>query len=95
MADITAPGPTAADAGPERAGPIVAADGTPLKRKLAVSMRRARWRAFLLTAPLLLFVVLTFILPIGQMLTRSVHNDTFPATRHRSHSGLGWSGAAG
>ena len=95
MADITAPGPTAADAGPERAGPIVAADGTPLKRKLAVSMRRARWRAFLLTAPLLLFVVLTFILPIGQMLTRSVHNDTFPANMPRVTEAIqAWDGQA-
>jgi putative spermidine/putrescine transport system permease protein len=89
MADITA-SPDMAGRKPdgvqletEQTGPIVAADGTPLKRKLAESMRQARWRAFLLTAPLLIFVVLTFMLPIGQMLTRSVHNDTFPANMPR------------
>ena len=44
-------------------------DGIPLKRKLAISMRRARWRAFLMTAPLVVFMVISFVLPIGQMLT--------------------------
>ena len=52
-------------------------DGIPLKRKLAISMRRARWRAFLMTAPLVVFMLISFVLPIGQMLTRSVHNDSF------------------
>jgi putative spermidine/putrescine transport system permease protein len=52
-------------------------DGQPLKAALAKSSRRARTRAFLLVVPLLAFVLLTFIVPIGQMLSRSVTNDQF------------------
>lgn len=52
-------------------------DGRPLHRALASAQVRARRRAFLLVAPLLLFIVITFILPIGQILTRSFHSDGF------------------
>ncbi len=55
---------------------ILTDDGVPLKLKLARTTRRARIRAFLLTVPLLLFLVVTFVIPIGKMLTRSVHNPT-------------------
>lgn len=55
------------------------ADGVPLKAALARAAKRARWRAFLLVAPLLLFVLATFAAPIGQMLYRSVANDGFSA----------------
>ena len=58
-------------------GPLTTADGVPLKRKLAQSLRRSRVRAFLLTAPLVIFMLLSFILPIGQMLFRSLDNDAF------------------
>ena len=58
---------------------LTTADGRPLKAALARAGARARGRAFLLVAPLLLFVVVTFVVPIGQMLLRSVHNDAFPA----------------
>jgi putative spermidine/putrescine transport system permease protein len=94
MADITAsPGMAGREPAAEQSGPIVAADGTPLKKKLAESMRKARWRAFLLTAPLLFFVILTFILPIGQMLTRSIHNDTYPEVMPLSSQALvNWDG---
>jgi putative spermidine/putrescine transport system permease protein len=40
-------------------------------------MRRARIRAFLLVLPLLLFVVVTFAFPIGQMLYLSINNPVF------------------
>ena len=53
------------------------ADGVPLRHALARAQRRARWRAFLLVLPLLAFVVITFVIPIGQMLHRSVHNPVF------------------
>ena len=55
------------------------ADGRLLKSALAAAQVHARRRAFLLVAPLLLFVVLTFILPIGQMLHRSVYHDGLSA----------------
>jgi putative spermidine/putrescine transport system permease protein len=63
-------------AAPEAA--LTTADGRPLRAALARAEARSRRRAFLLVLPLLLFVLVTFVLPIGQMLWRSVHNDTFP-----------------
>ena len=60
-------------------GRLTTADGRPLKSALARAQGRARRRAFLLVAPLLLFVVVTFIVPIGQMLHRSIYNDGFSA----------------
>jgi len=56
---------------------LVTADGRSLKAALAQAEARAKRRAFLLVAPLLAFVLLTFVVPIGQMLVRSVHNDAF------------------
>lgn len=58
---------------------LTTADGRPLKAALQAAQARAKRRAFLLVAPLLLFVVLTFIVPIGQMLHRSVYHDGFSA----------------
>lgn len=72
MADATAN--THSDASGER---LTTADGKPLKAALAAAEARARRRAFYLVAPLLFFIVVTFILPIGQMLHRSVYNDGF------------------
>ncbi|KEP68635.1 ABC transporter permease [Thioclava sp. BHET1] len=60
--------------------PLTTADGKPLKAALAASMMRAKRRAFLLVAPLFLFVLVTFVVPIGQMLFQSVHNDGFSST---------------
>lgn len=56
-------------------GPMLAADGTPLKKSLSRALRRQKIRALALIAPLLLFVVITFIIPIATMLFRSVENQ--------------------
>ena len=56
---------------------LTTVDGKPLKAALAAAERRARWRAFLLVVPLLAFVLITFIAPIGQLLKRSVYNPAF------------------
>lgn len=56
---------------------LTTADGQPLKSALARSLARMRRRAFLLVAPLFLFVVITFVIPIGQMLFQSVYNPGF------------------
>ena len=56
---------------------LTTTDGRPLKAALAAAQSRARRKAFLLVAPLLLFVIITFILPIGQMLQRSIYHDGF------------------
>ncbi|MCG7495126.1 ABC transporter permease [Thalassobius sp. Cn5-15] len=65
-------------------GPMLAADGTPLKRSLSRALRRQKMRALMLVAPLLIFVLISFIFPIGSMLFRSVENDivadTLPLT---------------
>jgi len=55
-------------------GVVLAADGTPLKQSLARALRAQKIRALLLIAPLLIFVVVSFIMPIGSMLMRSVQN---------------------
>ena len=73
MADITS-----------QDGPMLAADGTPLKKSLARALRNQKMRALMLIAPLLVFVLISFIVPIFNMLTRSVDNDivanTLPET---------------
>lgn len=65
-------------------GPMLAADGTPLKQSLARALRRQKMRALLLIAPLLIFIVVTFVIPIVSMLFRSVENQivshTLPGT---------------
>lgn len=50
-----------------------------LARQLATAERAKKWRAFLLTAPLLLFLLLTFLGPICALLTRSVVDTEFAA----------------
>lgn len=59
-----------------QSAPLIADDGIPLKQKLAKTTRRQRIRAFMLTVPLLAFLVITFVVPIGKMLVRSVNNPT-------------------
>lgn len=59
---------------------LTTADGRPLKAALASALVRARRRAFLLVLPLLVFVLLTFLVPIGYMLKRSFEHDGFSAS---------------
>lgn len=59
---------------------LTTADGRPLKEALAVAQSRAKRRAFFLVLPLLLFVFLTFLIPIGYMLKRSVEHDGFSSS---------------
>jgi len=65
-------------------GPVLSADGKPLKRSLNKALRAQKLRALALIAPLLIFVLVTFIAPIGDMLFRSVENqivsNTLPNT---------------
>ncbi|MEL7229352.1 MAG: ABC transporter permease [Pseudomonadota bacterium] len=73
--------PTAGSLAPAVAenGGLVTVDGKPLKKALAQSQAQAKRRAFILVAPLLLFIIITFIIPIGRMLYVSAHNDAFAA----------------
>ncbi len=56
---------------------LTTADGRPLKEALARAQFFAKRRAFFLVLPLLAFILLTFVMPIGQMLHRSVKNEGF------------------
>lgn len=62
-----------------KSAPLLAADGMPLDKKLALATRRARIKAFLLVAPLLVFVLIFFVTPILQMIRLST-GDTLIAT---------------
>ncbi|MBT8412170.1 MAG: ABC transporter permease [Octadecabacter sp.] len=68
----------------ETSEPMMAADGRPLKATLRRSLRRQKIRALMLIAPLLAFVMVTFIAPIGDMLFRSVQNDIVGETLPRT-----------
>jgi putative spermidine/putrescine transport system permease protein len=60
------------------------ADPLGLRRQLARADRRRKWRAFALTLPLLVFLLLTFLVPIAALLKRAVENpevaDALPRT---------------
>ncbi len=74
----TAPG-TIADA-PE--------GGAELRRRLRRSLRWQKTRALLLIAPLLIFILVTFIAPIADMLFRSVENGIVSTTLPRTVAAL-------
>ena len=63
---------------------VLTQDGRPLKASLARALRREKMRSLLLIAPLLIFILLSFVAPIADMLFRSVENrivsDTIPLT---------------
>ena len=51
---------------------ILTTDGIPLEVSLKKAERKNKIKAFLLVAPLLLFLLTAYIVPIGEMLFRSV-----------------------
>ena len=51
---------------------ILTTDGVPLEVSLKKAEKRNKIKAFLLVAPLLLFLLITYIFPIGEMFTRSI-----------------------
>ena len=63
---------------------MVTADGTPLKVSLQRALRRNKIRAFLLVLPLLAFLFVTFLVPIGEMTFRSVENSLVSQVLHRT-----------
>jgi putative spermidine/putrescine transport system permease protein len=72
---------------------ILSSDGIPLELSLKKAERKNKIKAFLLVGPLLLFILITFVFPIGDMLFRSVDDrmitkmlpNTFQSIRD-----LGW-----
>ena len=68
-------------------------DGAALARRLRGLRRKGQVRALLLVAPLMLFLVAIFVLPIGMLLTRSVDNSDVSRTLPATVSALaGWNG---
>ena len=65
-------------------GGLTTTDGRPLKAALATAQQRAKRRAFLLVLPLLAFIVITFILPIGQLMHQAIYNPGFSANMPRT-----------
>ena len=51
---------------------ILTTDGIPLEISLKKAERKNKIKAFLLVAPLLLFLIITYIFPIGEMFSRSI-----------------------
>ena len=64
------------------------ADGIPLKISLQRAQKREKVRAFLLVAPLLFFILITFLIPIGDMLLLSVDNTIVSEVMHRTTKSL-------
>ena len=72
------------DATQQNDEPIVTADGIPLKVSLGRALRRKKLQALLLVAPLFLFIIITFFVPIVDMLFRSVENSIISEILPRS-----------
>lgn len=90
MSDVTEtiPQDSPEQGGKKSDGKIRAADGTSLKRSLNRALRRQKLRALILIAPLLIFVLVTFIAPIADMLFRSVENQIVAQTLPRTTEAL-------
>lgn len=79
-------------AGAPSAG-LTTADGVPLKKSLRRAVRRSKLKALLLVSPLLAFLVIAFVMPIFDMLWRSVDNPEVSTTLSRTVTALeGWDG---
>nr|WP_206022595.1 ABC transporter permease [Halomonas bachuensis] len=74
---------------------MTTADGVPLKTSLRRAVRRSKVKAFLLVSPLLLFLGIAFVMPIVEMLWRSVDNPEVSTQLSRTVTALeGWNGDA-
>lgn len=67
---------------------LTTADGVPLKTKLRQTQRRMKMRALGLVLPLLAFISVTFIWPIGLMVYRGVDNPVFSAVMPNTNAAL-------
>ncbi len=75
---------------------MTTADGTPLKVSLDRALRRSKLKAVLLVAPLFIFILFSFLVPIFDMLFRSVENQIVEESLPRSVAALqDWDPASG
>ncbi|MFM2035537.1 MAG: hypothetical protein RL459_802 [Pseudomonadota bacterium] len=76
---------------PIKTGPSPALAGPGLAAQLQRVERRKRWRAMALTLPLLMFLAVTFLVPLGALLVRSVENPEVADALSQTGSALsGW-----
>jgi putative spermidine/putrescine transport system permease protein len=69
-------------------------DPRALRQQLARADSRRQWRAFALTLPLLIYLLLTFLIPIGALLKRAVENPEVANALPRTVAALdGWNRA--
>ena len=72
---------------------LVAADGKPLKLKVARALFRSRARAFGLALPLLAFILVGFIVPISLFMTNAFYDARFSTYMPKTTSVLkSWNG---
>jgi len=75
--------------------PNIVADGDKLRRQLATAERDGHFRALGLIAPLLIFLLLSFVVPIALMLSRAVYDPSIHDNLPRTLAALqGWDGKA-
>lgn len=73
--------------------PLLTIDGVPLKVRLARAERSRKLRALALILPLFLFVVVTFLIPLGRMAFKSVINEETIGRLELTQEALeGWDG---
>ncbi|GAB4393835.1 MAG: ABC transporter permease [Kiloniellaceae bacterium] len=82
-----------AEATLEQSDVMRTADGTPLKVSIARAMRRNKLMALALIAPLFLFILFSFLIPIVDMSFRSIDNSVIPEVLPRTVAALeDWDG---
>ena len=75
---------------------LTTADGIPLKVSFDRALRRSRLKALGLVLPLFAFLLITFLVPIGDMLFRSVENQLVGNVLYRTVPKLaGWNPTSG
>jgi len=74
---------------------MVSAIRTDLRRQLAAANRRGHLRALILILPLLLFVILTFAVPVVLLLTRAAYDPSIAGALPQAVAALrDWNGKA-
>ncbi len=88
-----APGGEARKAKQPKPAPLLAADGTPLRKKLRQALMLSRMRAFALVAPLLLFILIAFVIPIFAFMVQGFYDNEYAKFMPRSTEALAdWDG---
>ena len=63
---------------------ILTTDGIPLEESLKKAEKKNKIKAFLLVAPLLLYLLITYIFPIGDMFLRSIDDKMVTTMLHKT-----------